>query len=233
MVNACATHARVSDRAAGTGHSPISCTCHREPIGHSHWPVWTSWEKHVWNVKIQLKNESMYSCSYIHLKLNIWDTHPCLSGCQYAPVWQERKGRSFYQSCLARSGVYHRQTQPSGRAHVDQSPYQHPPGLKYTVIHTNCIKNKNKGQVLLVILMVISSYLHNIWIIFSLLILTYNFQHPFPDFEALKCVVTRDASIRYLVSVSAPILACSAKSDIGHTRQIQIRYCAYTILCYC
>ncbi len=44
-------------------------------------------------------------------------------------------------------------------------------------------------------------------------------------------ILSRDASIRY--SVSVPILAFSAGSDIGQTIPIQIRYCAYTILCYC
>ncbi len=46
-------------------------------------------------------------------------------------------------------------------------------------------------------------------------------------------ILSRDASIRYSVSVSAPILAFSNGSGIGQTIPIQIRYCAYTILCYC
>ncbi len=43
----------------------------------------------------------------------------------------------------------------------------------------------------------------------------------------------RDAPIRYSVSVSAPIRSFSAGSGIDQMRPIQIRYCAYTILCYC
>ncbi len=41
----------------------------------------------------------------------------------------------------------------------------------------------------------------------------------------------RDASIRYSVSVSAPILAFFVASGIGQTRPMQIQYCAYT-RCY-
>ncbi len=43
----------------------------------------------------------------------------------------------------------------------------------------------------------------------------------------------RDASIRYSVSVLAPIRSFSADRGIGETRPIQIRYCVYTILSYC
>ncbi len=74
---------------------------------------------------------------------------------------------------------------------------------------------------------------YNVSRVWQTLIFIKGFSDARINSENLFWLPSRDASIRYSVSVPAPIRSSSDGSGIGQMRPIQIRYCAYTIRCYC